>query len=465
MRRHPRISLGLAALVTLCALILACGGGGDGGGGGTEGETVSIPSTPHPVIVIDIGTLRADHLGCYGYDRATSPNVDRIATESILFEWSFGQAPMTAPAQASIFTGLYPSSHGMLDETTRLSDEATTLAEAFRDYGYKTAAFVDGGYMSEGLGFEQGFDLYDNSKGGGVAAIGPKVVEWLRANHEENFFLLVHTYDVHTPYAPPEPHRSAFLDGLPAPSEGFVAGAEEMETVRASFESGDPSPLPENDIAHAKALYDGEIHYVDSWLGEFVDLVRELGLDNQATIVVCADHGEEFQEHGSVLHEKLYTSVTRVPLIVRLPAGSAVARVSQVVEMIDLMPTLLELAGAELPAYVQGESLVPLMTGEGQPPYIAFSESPFFGGRRAVAMGGYRMIAGVGGEGAELYDLSADPLEMSDLGSGDERRIGVFARHLESWEERVASFSFAGGEEASVADETLEQLKSLGYVQ
>jgi len=372
---------------------------------------------------------------------------------------------MTGPSQASIFTGLYPSSHGMVDEGTRIPEQALTLGEAFSGMGCKTAAFVDGGYLSPGFGLEQGYEVYDNSQGGGLDVVGPKAIEWLRAHASENFLLLVHTYDVHTPYDPPPATRDLFLEGLAAPTDGFTPGVEEMEAVRASFETDSPSPLPENDVEYAKALYDAEIRAVDEWVGEFLEVVAELGLDKRATIVLFSDHGEEFQEHGSVLHEKLYATVTHVPLLVRLPSGYAAKSVPQVVEMIDVMPTLLELSGVDSLPPMQGESLVPLIEGMGQPPYLAFSESPFFGGQQAVAMGGYHLIYSTESGQASLYNVAYDPLEESDLADTEKDRVDVMMRHLETWREKLGRFTIEGGEEAAVADETLEQLRSLGYVQ
>jgi arylsulfatase A-like enzyme len=455
MKMNGHDSRGALLIALSLLLILGCSGK----------KEVGLPDAPHPVILINIGTLRADHLGCYGYDRATSPNIDSLAAESIHFEWAFSQAPMTGPSQASIFTGLYPSSHGMVQEGTRIPEQAVTLAEALSGLGCKTAAFVDGGYLSPGFGLEQGFEVYDNSQGGGLEAVGPKAIEWLRANASENFLLLVHTYDVHTPYDPPAGTRDLFLQGLAAPTEGFTPGVEEMEAVRASFETDSPAPLPENDVEYAKALYDAEIRAVDEWVGEFLQVIAELGLDQRATIVLFSDHGEEFQEHGSVLHEKLYATVTHVPLLVRLPSGFAAKSVPQVVEMIDVMPTLLELSGADSLPPMQGESLLPLIEGMGQPPYLAFSESPFFGGQQAVVMGGYHLIHTLESGQASLYSIAQDALEQNDLAGTEKDRVEVMMRHLESWGARLERFTIEGGEAASVGDETLEQLRSLGYVQ
>ena len=349
---------------------------------------VEMPSRPHPIIVIDVGTLRADHLGCYGYDRETSPRIDALAAESVLFEWCFSQAPNTAPSQASILTGLYPGTHGVTSDLARLPEEALTLAEALAGHGYTTAAFVDGGYLSRDFGFAQGFDFYANHRGQGLAEIGPKVIDWLRRHADDDFLLLVHTYDTHTPYAPPESHRELFLEGLAPPSAGFDAGAGQMEALRTSPEGA----LPPHDLEYARALYDAEIRFVDEWIGKLMAEIRDLGLDDRATIALVSDHGEEFQEHGSVLHDKIYSTVTRVPLMIRLPGGAQATTISNIVETIDLMPTLLELAGAPGSPGIQGESLLPMIRGEGSPPYVAHGESAFFGGRKYAAMGGYRML-------------------------------------------------------------------------
>jgi arylsulfatase A-like enzyme len=405
----------------LLLLSAACSGPADHG----------PPSEPHPIIVIDIGTLRADHLGCYGHERNTSPNIDALAGESVLFEWAFGQAPNTAPSQASIFTGLYPATHGMAAEGARLPEEAVTLAEALAEQGYSTSAFVDGGYLSSDFGLDQGFESYDNSRGAGLAAIGPKAIAWLEAHASETFLLLIHTYDVHAPYSSPDEYREQ------------------------SSEQGEPE---------AETLYDAEIRFVDDWIGRLMAKIGELGLEERATIVLVADHGDEFREDGSSAHETLYTGVTRVPMMVRLPRALHAGAIPPVVETIDLMPTLLELSGAPQPPGIQGRSLLPLILGEGEPPYIAYGESVFFGGQRSVAMGGYHMILSEAGDGVELFNYLDDPLEHTDLSAQEPDHIEVLRRKLADWEELVARAAL-GRETAPMDEDTLEQLRSLGYVQ
>jgi arylsulfatase A-like enzyme len=379
----------------------------------------------------------------------------------VCFEWAFTQAPDTAPAQASILSGLYPSTHGLIDEQHRLADEVVTLAEALGEHGYTTAAFVDGGFMSADFGLAQGFETWDSSAGGGFAEIGPKVVTWLGEHAEENFLLLIHSYDAHPPYDPPEPYRSTSLAGVGEPSEGFDASPEQLEAARAAMAGDDPQPLPDTDLAYARALYEGEVRFVDEWVGRIVAELDRLGLGERATVVLISDHGQAFGEHGRLLHDGLYTPVTRVPFLLRLPASFAAQTVTTIVEALDLMPTLLDLAGAP-PRPVQGESLVPLIRGAGMPPYLAFTESGDH--LRAVALAGYHMILDREADRSELYRFTDDPLETTDLAAGEGERIEVLRRHVETWEEKVRAAA-VGAEQGSVAEDTLEQLKSLGYIQ
>ena len=427
----------------------------------------SVPSRPHPIIIVDVDTLRADHLGCYGYHRDTSPNIDAFAAQSLHFEHAFSQAPNTPPSQASILSGLYPSSHGMVYDEDRIPDEVVTLAEALSAHGLRTAGFHDGGYLRAVFGFGQGFELYEDGKGGGLEVVGPSAVNWLREHADEDFLLFIHTYDTHTPYAPRPPFDTMFMDGVPDPTPGFEPTTDLMEEIRLSKYTDTLITLPDNDLAYAMVLYDGEIRAVDTWFGEFWGVVRELGLDRRATVVFLSDHGEEFQEHGSVLHEKLYATVTHIPFMIRLPGGRLARRVPEVVESVDLMPTLLELQGASVPPAVQGSSLVPLILGQpADLTHTAFSESPFFGHRRAVAFGDHHLLYTKKTGQKELYNLRVDPLEQHDLAAHDSRITSVMMELLHSWEARVAAQQPDRSVPATpLDDETIEQLRQLGYIQ
>lgn len=422
---------------------------------------------PHPIIIVNIDTLRADHLGLYGYKRPTSPRLDAFAQEAIVFEWAFSQAPNTPPSQTSILTGLYPSTHGMVQDEDKVPDEAVTLAEALKEHGFTTVAFHDGGYMSNAFNMGQGFETYDNNKGKGLASIGPKAISWLREHHQEPFLLMIHTYDVHTPYAPPAPFDGLFLEGLAEPTPGFEPTSQQLEEVRLSKYTDTLIQLADNDLEYAKALYDGGIRYVDEWFGEFMEVIRELELDQRAVIVVISDHGEEFQEHGSVLHEKLYATVTHVPWMIRLPRGRSARRVDRVVETIDLLPTLLSLVGAPIPDGVQGASLVPWLEGSGEAgPEVAFGESPFFGERRFVATPEYRLLLTVRDQSSELYRYREDPLEQNDLAMDLEAKTETLEQLLSRWEVAMsATGALSSSQTEELDSETLDELRALGYIQ
>ncbi len=426
------------------------------------------PIGPHPIILVDIDTLRADHLGVYGYSRATSPNLDAFAREAIRFEWAISQAPNTPPSQASILTSLYPSTHGMIDDDDRIADEVTTLAEVLQEHGFLTAGFIDGGYLSQHFGFNQGFSLYHDNDGAGLRRLAGKLSNWLREHHRETFLLWLHTYDVHTPYSPPEPFRSAFLSGLAPPTPGFQPTVAKMEEIRlAAWER--PNLLPPNDIDYARACYDGAIRYVDDWFGKFLAELRELGLLERATIVFFSDHGEEFQEHGGVLHEKLYATVTRIPLLIRLPGGRRPQTIPQVVESIDLMPTLLELVGAPLPPGLQGKSLLPLLQQDPQATaasgrFVAISEFPFFGGWLTLTAEQYRLHHFQNDDHYELYDFRADPKESTNLLAEHPEEVQRLAQGLDLWRAKIAQKGAYQSKNTGLPSETLEQLKALGYI-
>jgi arylsulfatase A-like enzyme len=427
--------------------------------GSAAGCRNDLPREPHPIILVNIDTLGAKHLGTYGYPRETSPHIDAFAREAIRFEWAFSQAPNTPPSQTSILTGLYPSTHGMIQDDDRVPQEATTLAEALRASGFRTAAFVDGGYMAAAFGHDQGFEVYSDFKHTGLVEVGPAATRWIDERNSEPFFVLIHTYDVHWPYAPPEPYRSMFLEGLEPPTPGFEPTGEVLETLRRAR-----GALPPNDLEYARARYDGGVRYVDDWFGGFLAHLRKRGLLDRATVVLISDHGEEFQEHGSVGHDRLYATVTRIPLLIRLPGGAADRVVPQIVESIDLMPTLLELAGTPPPAGLQGRSLLPLLRGTADWTPVAISESPFFGSRRALAAGDFRLFVTLDTGEVELYRFREDPDERRELAADHPQVVERLREGLGSWQRMVEGAGIHEGAAGELDPHALESLRSLGYV-
>jgi len=419
------------------------------------------------IVIIDIDTLRADHLGCYGYRRATSPTIDALADRAARFEWAFSQAPNTPPSQASILTGLYPSTHGMIYDDNRIPEAVSTLAEVLSAAGYATYGIHDGGYLRPDFGFDQGFDSYDDQQRQGLRTGLPAALEKVRQHQPgQPFLLFLHTYDTHTPYAPPEEYRGLFLGGIDEPTPGFEPTSEAMEAIRTSVWTDNPISIEPVDVEYSRALYDAEIRYVDDKIREFFEAIEADVPVAELIVVVISDHGEEFTEHGSVLHEKLYSTVTRVPLIIDVPGFPDGVVHRDPVETVDLMPTLLDLVGVPIPEAVQGDSLVSELLGQAVQTRPAYSESPFFGERRAVARGLERLLMTRSTGAVEFFNIDQDPLELTDISEEtDQTRIDEMTSLISAWQGRVDAARVPQDEQATMSPETEEQLRALGYIQ
>lgn len=425
-----------------------------------EGEKLSV-------VIVDIDTLRADHLGCYGYHRPTSPIIDRFAEESIRFAWAFAQAPNTPPSQSSIFTGLYPTTHGRIRDEDVLPEGVITLAEVMSAGGYATAGFVDGANMSGLFGMAQGYDSYDH-EGGRLNAIGPKVLRWLeRHDPAQPFLLLVHTYDTHAPYDDnPEPYYSMFLDGLELPSEDFRSRMTRiMEDRRLSKYTDHPFTLTPVELEYAKAMYDGGIRVVDDWFGQLLDLLRRRDILNRTIVVFISDHGDEFEEHDSVFHERLEVPVTHIPFMIRLPHGRDRRVVEETVESVDMMPTLLDLLGLPTPRFLHGRSLLPLLRGCGTYRQLAFGESPWFGRQITVADSEFHLVFAQKGEKAQLYRYRDDPAEQHDLAGELVAPRDRLLQEIHQWKRRVETCRIEAEPQAQLDEGTASQLRALGYLQ
>ncbi|HEX2253057.1 MAG TPA: sulfatase [Thermoanaerobaculia bacterium] len=323
-------------------------------------------------ILVSIDTLRADHLGAYGYGRDTSPFLDRLAARGVLFENAVVPLPGTLPSHMSMFTGLYPPEHGVYPPDKVLSAEIETLPEAFRRHGFRTAGFTEGGYMSGHYGFARGFERFSDE-----FEDSPRDVERTLARGldflaglgaDEPFFLFVHTYAVHDPYDPPEPFRSRYWP-RPPPANTFRPTGANLVAVNLGKAS-----VTAEQVAYFEALYDGGIRYLDGVLEQWFGQLDDLGLLADTTIVITSDHGEEFLEHGKLVHEQIYHENLHVPLIVLHPALPAGRRVQRLVRTLDLAPTLHELAGLDASHAFSGEPL-PLRAARAPQLRTAYAES------------------------------------------------------------------------------------------
>ena len=275
------------------------------------------------VLLISIDTCRADHLSCYGYTRLATPHVDALARDGVRFTSVITPFPMTLPAHCSMLTGSYPETHGVQGNFAHLAASNVTLAKAMRSAGYQTAAFVGGFPMSSQFGVGQGFETYDDQfpvpksaglererKAEEVSRLG---MAWLNSHGSQPFFLFLHYYDPHYPYDP-------------------------------------PPPFPET--------YDGELAYVDGWIGKVIDKLRDLGLYDNTLVVLVGDHGEGLSERGELEHGFLiYQNTLRVPMIIRVPGGPSGARVDENASLVDVVPTVLGFTGLKPAKQVQGIDL------------------------------------------------------------------------------------------------------------
>lgn len=415
----------------------------------------SKPPRPN-ILIITVDTLRADRVGCYGYTGGTTPNVDALAKDGVVFERGVAQVPLTFPSHAAIFTGTYPFHNGVRDFTAQpLREEFRTLAESFKANGYATGAVVSAFVLDRSWGLARGFDDYDDAFSGqeflqkDIGLVERRAEEsvdhalgWLESHTKEPaeagkpFFLWLHLYDPHSPYDPPEPYRSRF----------------------------------------AQKPYEGEIAYADSQLGRVFDWLRRAPnhLYERTVVVFLSDHGESLGEHGEKEHGFfVYDSTVRVPLIIKPARDSQIApqRLEPAAETIQAAPTVLELAGIQDPIekQFQAASLVPLMTGKSTSaargaysetfyPANSFGWSPL----RSVENARYHYVEA---PRPELYDLEADAQEASNVAEKD---ASVAARMRGELNQLVAKYpppaQGAGGDGTGASPEVLEKLRSLGYV-
>lgn len=440
---------------------------------------------PPNLVVIVVDTLRADHLGCYGYGRPTSPNIDRFAADAVLFENAFAQSSWTAPSVASFFTSLYPSAHGVTTFVSTLPASVPTMAEVLQRQGFKTtglsANFVQ---VVAQKGFGRGFDTFaelhrpaaageDAEFIGRVAAdartVTNRAIEEVSRSRHSRFLLYVHYMDPHSTYAPPEPYRSRFLRPYDGP---FTGGTEQLKRVMQG-----ELPIDDADLGRLIDLYDAEIAYVDAEVGRFFEELRRLDLFDDTVIAILSDHGEEFGEHGGVFHGvTLYDEMTHVPLVVRLPGGKhGGVRLSHVVELVDLGPTLLELLGLADDRTHQGQSFAALVQAReaARSDGRAFSElhpDPAVEQalrprthRRALATEDWTYIVGRD-DAAELHSRGTNDTGEgaggsvgSDLAARLRRELAAFAVTVEGWRTTEA-------EEVPLSAQDRENLRALGYL-
>ena len=379
----------------LAVLTIACGGS---------------DLRPH-VLLISIDTLRADHLAAYGYSRETAPSLTRLAAEGARFANAYAQAPSTVPTHASLFTGRFPFQHGSYHVGLPVEASEVTLAEALRSAGYQTFAIASSVRFRGRTGFDQGYESYEVLDGveDGIrsALVTDRALAWLtRAGDDTPWFGFLHYFDPHNPYSPPDAYRTLWHEGLSQPEP-------EQTTKYIFFHRDAEHTVPPDVLDWMRALYDGEIRHLDVHLERLFDGLRR-PRGRPVLVVVTSDHGEEFKEHGGLAHAggRLHEELLRVPLFVwwpgRVQAGLVIEAPAQTV---DVMPTLLELAGVAAPPGLVGESRAEALLGATTPAaehtIVAEAGPNRWAVTADLAAGRFKLVSNEGAQ--RLYDLGADP--------------------------------------------------------
>jgi arylsulfatase A-like enzyme len=417
------------------------------------------------VILISIDTLRSDFLGTYNPEAKTSPNIDLFARDSIVFDNATAQAPSTAISHKSIFYSLYPAVHKTTKNTVPTETGRSPL-EILKSKGFKTAAFVGGGQLARKFGFARGFDTYWEATAtrrrgkdhDTLHEIENNAIEWLTENHKDNFFLFVHTYEVHCPYNPPPQFVEEFASWYTGP-------------INPAGKCGDnfynQQTLTNDDIQFIRDLYSGSVKFTDEFMGRFLQKIKDLGIYDETMIIFLSDHGESLSERGYIGHNQLYEVQLKIPFILRIP-GYESDRIDAPVVSIDLMPTVFEALGLGRLFPFQGRNLLPVIGGtvkiEKERVLIAEQNT-----RMRVRKGDWSCVFSINEESNdELYNVAEDPEQTKDLAEENPEKVRelkqLYVRMLDSSQELSARFVLGDSSRPELDEATREQLEALGYV-
>lgn len=442
---------------------------------GPLGWACSEPEPPRNAVLVLLDTLRADRLSGYGYPRATSPALDHLASQGVLFETVVSSGSWTLPGMAGIFAGDFPNGR-IYDGSLQQS-----LVEPIQAAGFRTAAFVEGGFVAAAFGFDRGFDEFENlSQRDFLSGADHEVVlteqtfaaaqAWLREHADRPFFLVVHSYEPHTPYT-----RRRWARGMDSGALG-----ESFHVLDAARIQQGKLPFGPVERRYVGALYDGGIRASDNAVASLLRTLSELGIRDQTLVVVTSDHGEDIggrePEWPGIHGHNLYDELVLVPLIIHDPTRRyPTERVTQQVRTIDVMHTILDLLGlAEAPS-VHGKSLVPLMEGTEGADRFAWSKTarmPFFDfeERYALRTGAHKLILTRredGGFDTELYDLPSDPGERANQAETDRPRAERLRKLLLGLRDQLeqpgpARYTIRAPADADAVE---ARLRALGYAE
>jgi len=428
------------------------------------------------VLLITIDTLRADHLGLYGYARPTSPRIDALAGQAVVFEHAYTYWPKTRGSMAIMLTGRRPSQNGYGKSHPVLLAFNPTLASVLKEAGYATAAAVDNPNVASANGYAKGFDAYRETwqepalrtETDRARAITETAIAFLKQKRDRPFFLWLHYVNPHAPYAPPAPYDTAFLDAA-------SRGGPRLPTVPA-FHGGIPRQWAvkgQDRLGYYVAQYDGEIAAVDQEVGRVMDALRDSGLAARTVFALTSDHGESLGEHDYYFDhgEDVFEPSLAIPLIMGGPGLAGGRRVSGFASTLDVLPTLLDAVKVSYPPELAGTSLLPLARGDAKGVDRLFAQND----RNLSATWDerYKLVATPAGDGRRLalYDRAADPGETRDQSRARPDELRLQTRVLEQHQERADREAAAtrrltegAGGEGPISPAACENLKTLGYV-
>lgn len=460
------------------------------------------------LIMISLSNVSAEHMSSYGYKRLTTPRLDTWAKDAIVFQNTFAQTSWTLPVATSLFTSLYPYSHKIMDRFVDnvLNEKIQTLPEILRNQGYKTAAYVGGLDYNNKFGHMRGFEEFEEAADfptaitfAGFKPTLAKALGWLAKNSKEKFFLFVHGYDTHCPFDPPE-HLKGVFSGREGKNitvdnklclRGFKnsKGAYEAYHYRAG-EAMQKVILTQDDIQYLEDLYDEEILSVDEMVGNFLDALDKT-ISKNTVIVIFSDHGEMFAKHGRFgraggVRGTLYDDVVHVPLMMKIPSQKG-TMVDGLVEMIDVMPTLLHILNLPESKQIQGKNLAPLVEGEkkdihtfvfagakfglqqGRPSWFIYrsqsiSESVRTREWKLIHEITYDEQGKLEEDAYELYNLKNDPDELLNLAQVQSDRTLELKGVLRNWKDAVAGYDVQNiSSPQLLPKEIIEQGREHGY--
>jgi len=422
-----------------------------------------LEEPPRPnILLISIDALRADHLSCYGYERPTTPFLDELAETGTRFSNAFVNTHGTPPSHTTMLSSLYQESHRVgfgagtpEGRNDRVPADVEMVQEILQRAGWYTLAVTGGGYMSATFGFDRGFDVFQ----GGAPAI--EVGTKMLLNQLENrpptpVFAMLHTYQVHSPYQPPEEY-AALWDTY---ESDLVPTNEHLKPIQRTA----GKILTDDDFGHLEALYDGEIRFTDDVLRDFFARLEDMGLLDDCLIIITSDHGEEFGDHGGLLHSaSLYDELLRVPLIIAGSAVPATGEETRLVSLIDLAPTILAAAGLPATEIMEGRNL---LDGSGVLPlaqqriYAQYADRLY-----GIRTPRWKIIQTSKNEHVQLFDLEADPQELRNVA---QQRVAIadgLLGELEAWKKTCADRVSRMLTQPELTPEKIEELRALGYTQ